>query len=464
MSERFGPGGPLRGTLTPPPDKSISHRAAIVAAMGEGETSIHGYLDAADTRSTLEAVAALGATIDEGEAAGGLGGFGRYETRKSTNHSHTGAIDLRIRGVGLRGANPAVIDVGNAGTLLRILPGWLAGQADGEWTLDGDESIRNRPVDRIAEPLRRMGAEVEARDERLPPLTVRGSELRGIEYRAPVASAQVKSCVLLAGLLADGATSVVESRPTRDHTERMLRAAGVSVTAENAGTPVTIHGELPARRVMVERVAVLEPGEISVPADFSSAAFFIVGALLVRGSEVRLERVGINPGRIGLLGILTRMGAALEVVETAAAGPEPVATIVARSGPLQGTRVGAGEVPLAIDELPLVALAGCFADGETVVSGAGELRHKESDRIATAVDGLRSLGAEIEATEDGFAVTGTGGLRGGRIESGGDHRLAMLGAIAGLASTEGAEVAGFDAAGVSYPGFAADIAALLTGA
>jgi 3-phosphoshikimate 1-carboxyvinyltransferase len=243
----------------------------------------------------------------------------------------------------------------------------------------------------------------------------------------------------------------------------MLRAAGARVTAEDAGTPVTVHGELPARRVTIEAAGALEPDEISIPGDFSSAAFLIVAATLVRGSEVRLDRVGINPGRIGLLGILTRMGAAIEVIETAAAGPEPMATIVARSGPLTATRVGGGEVPLAIDELPLVGLAGCFADGETVVSGAGELRHKESDRIATVVEGLRALGAEIEATEDGFAVTGGGGLRGGALDTAGDHRLAMLGAVAGLASQNGVEVEGFDAAAISYPGFAADLARLRRG-
>jgi 3-phosphoshikimate 1-carboxyvinyltransferase len=271
----------------------------------------------------------------------------------------------------------------------------------------------------------------------------------------------VKSCLLLAGLLARGPTSVIERRPTRDHTERMLRAAGAELSSSDAGTPVTVHGELPARRVTVEPTAALEPGEIPVPGDFSSAAFFIVAALLCRGSEVRMEGVGINPGRIGLLGILTRMGAALEVVETAAAGHEPVATIVARSGALQGTRVGGGEVPLAIDELPLVALAGCFADGETIVTAAAELRHKESDRIASVVSGLRGLGAEIEATEDGFAVAGGGGLRGGTLDSVGDHRLAMLGAIAGLASAEGVEVAGFNVARISYPGFGADLASLV---
>jgi 3-phosphoshikimate 1-carboxyvinyltransferase len=430
---RIDPAGSLRGSLVPPPDKSISHRAAIVAAMGDGQTLIGNYLEAEDTLSTLAAVEAAGCQVNRGGAA------------------------VRVDGVGLRGARSAAIDVGNAGTLLRLLPGWLAGQPSGSWTLDGDESIRRRPVDRIAEPLTLMGAAVEARDGRLPPLTVRGSALRGIEYRLPVASAQVKSCVLLAGLLADGATTVIERRPTRDHTERMLRAAGVAVRTENASSPVTIRGELPASRVTVEPVAALEPRRIEVPGDFSSAAFFVVAALLVHGSEVRLEGVGVNPGRIGLLGILTRMGAGLEVIETASAGQEPVATIVARSGPLQGTRVGAGEVPLAIDELPLVALAGCFADGETVVSGAEELRHKESDRIATVVDGLSALGATIEATDDGFAVTGTGGLRGGTLDAAGDHRLAMLGAIAGLASKDGVEVGGFEAAAVSYPGFADDL-------
>jgi 3-phosphoshikimate 1-carboxyvinyltransferase len=443
MSAQFRASGPLRGTLAPPPDKSISHRAAIVAAMGDGATTIEGFLKSADTGATAAAVRALGAEVEEVGA------------------SELGGATLRVGGIGLRGASTAEIDVHNAGTLLRILPGWLAGQPGGEWTLDGDDSIRRRPVDRVVEPLRLMGAEVGAREDRLPPVTVRGAQLRGIEYRLPVASAQVKSCLLLAGMLADGATSVVEQRPTRDHTERMLLAAGATLRTENAGTAVTIRGELPAQRVTVEPVERLQPEAIVVPGDFSSAAFLIVGALLVAGSEVRLERVGINPGRIGMLGILTRMGAAVEVIETAAAGREPVATIVARSGPLQGTRVGAGEVPLSIDELPLVALAACFAEGETVVTGAEELRHKESDRIATVVAGLRDLGAEIEATPGGFAISGGGGLRGGRLDAAGDHRLAMLGAIAGLASEDGVEVARFDAAGVSYPGFGADLAALL---
>ncbi|HEY8001122.1 MAG: 3-phosphoshikimate 1-carboxyvinyltransferase [Vicinamibacteria bacterium] len=438
---RFDPAGPLRGSLTPPPDKSISHRAAIVAAMGEGQTRIEGFLVSADTAATANAMLQLGATVEELDRSGD-------------------SATMSVGGIGLRGASMAEINVHNAGTLLRLLPGWLAGQPAGEWRLDGDESIRRRPVDRVVAPLRLMGAEVEARDDRLVPLTVRGAPLHGIEYRLPVASAQVKSCLLLAGLLADTPTSVIEKRPTRDHTERMLRAAGADVRTENAGTPVTIHGELPAKRVTIAPAERLEPGEIVVPADLSSAAFLIVAALLVRGSEVRLEGVGINPGRIGLLGILTRMGAGIEVIETRAAGQEPVATIIARSGPLQGVRVGGGEVPLAIDELPLVALAGCFADGDTVVSGAEELRHKESDRIATVVAGLSALGASIEATEDGFVVSGGAGLPGGTLDAAGDHRLAMLGAVAGVASGDGVEVSGMEAAAVSYPGFGDDLAAL----
>jgi 3-phosphoshikimate 1-carboxyvinyltransferase len=455
-SASFEPAGPLRGTLTPPPDKSISHRAAIVAAMGERETVIRGYLDAADTRSTLEAVMGLGGRVEiDPDSTPG-------EKRVHTTHNSPRAgVDVRIRGVGMRGARPAEIDVGNAGTLLRILPGWLAGQEQGEWTLDGDESIRRRPVDRIALPLLEMGASIRCRDDRLPPVTVAGAQLQGIDYKLPVASAQVKSCLLLAGLLAEGKTSVVEPQPTRDHSERMLVAAGAEVVVEDAGTSIAIRGELPARRITITPADRLEPPELPIPGDFSSAAFPLVAAVLVPGSEVRLEGVGINPTRIGLLGILTRMGAAIEVIETAAAGREARGTLVARHGPLEAVRVGGGEVPLAIDELPLVALLGCFAEGVTVVSGAEELRHKESDRIATVVEGLRSVGAEIEATDDGFAVTGTGGLRGGTLDAAGDHRLAMLGAVAGLASKQGVEVVDFEAAEVSYPGFVEDLDAVL---
>lgn len=432
-SVRFGPVGPLRGKLRPPADKSISHRAALIAAIGEGETTIEGYLDAADTRSTLAAVAALGAEVEFREGAAAAVG-----------------TDVAIRGVGLRGARSAAIDVGNAGTLLRLLPGLLAGQPAGRWVLDGDDSIRRRPVDRIAEPLRRMGADLSAREDRLPPLEVRGAALHGIEYELPVASAQVKSCLLFAGLLAEGETRIAEPQPTRDHSERMLRAAGAEI--EREGETIVIH---PAERLV--------PRRFVVPADFSSAAFFLVAALLVEGSEVELQGVGLNPTRTGLLTVLGRMGARVERLDEGEEGGEPIGTIVARASELRGTEVGDEEIPLAIDELPLVALAACFAEGATTIRDAAELRRKESDRIATVSAALKALGGRVEASEDGMVIEGTGGLRGGAIDSHGDHRIAMLGAIAGLASHEGVEVAGMDAAAVSYPGFERDLTVLRGG-
>jgi 3-phosphoshikimate 1-carboxyvinyltransferase len=430
---RFAPSGPLRGSLRPPSDKSISHRAALIAAMGEGETPIRGYLDAADTRSTLAAVEAVGARV-ENAAPEKIAG------------------ELAIHGVGLRGAGPATIDVGNAGTLLRLLPGWLAGQEGESWTLDGDDSIRQRPVDRIAAPLRQMGADLSARDDKLPPLEVRGAPLHGITYELPVASAQVKSCALFAGLLAEGETIVVESHPSRDHTERMLAAAGaeVRIKPHGAGNAVT-----------VQPADVLEPGTIVVPADISSAAFFIVAALLVPGSEIVLEGVGVNPTRTGLLSILERMGATFEAELTGQHAGEPTADLHVRSASLRATEVGGAEIPLAIDELPLVALAACFAEGTTTIRDAEELRRKESDRVETVSAALNALGGEVEPSADGMVITGSGGLRGGAIDSHGDHRIAMLGAVAGLASREGVEVHGMDAAAVSYPGFEADLGSLL---
>jgi 3-phosphoshikimate 1-carboxyvinyltransferase len=437
---RFDPSGPLQGELRPPPDKSVTHRAALIGAMADGPTRITSYLDSEDTRSTLRAVAAVGAEVREGEP---------------DDH---GGLFVEIEGIALRGARPAQIDVGNAGTLMRIMPGWLAGQPDGEWTFDGDDSIRRRPVDRIAAPLRLMGADIDCRDERLPPLRVRGSRLRGIDYEMPVASAQVKSCLLLAGLLAEGETTIREPLSTRDHTERMLAAMGAEIRRKGDALIVS-----PAER--------LEAGDVPVPGDFSSAAFVIAGALVVPESEVSLREVGINRNRIGLLSIASRMGVemggaheegrAMTVRDIREPGPEPVATLHVRSAPLHGVEITAADVPAAIDELPLLALLGCFAEGETVVTGAEELRAKESDRISGVVEGLAGLGADIEAHPDGFVVRGTGGLRGGRLDARGDHRLAMVGAIAGLASEDGVEVEGFEAVAVSYPRFERDLRALL---
>jgi 3-phosphoshikimate 1-carboxyvinyltransferase len=433
VNARFQPSGPLRGQLRVPADKSISHRAALLGTMAAEPVRVRNYLQAADTQSTIAAVCALGALVeDRGE-------------------------ELIIRGCGMRNAQPPEhpIDVGNAGTLMRLLPGWLSFQAGASFTLDGDASIRRRPVDRIAEPLRRMGARIDAREDRFPPFTVHGAPLQGITYELPVASAQVKSCVLLAGLRT-AATTIVEPVPSRDHTERMLLAAGAPVSREAIAS-----GGL---RTTVGNADELELETIDVPGDLSSAAYLITAGVLVRDSRLVLEGVGVNWTRAGFLRILERMGAiVLGELEPPGhlAAAEPVADLDISSAPIEATTVEADEVPLAIDELPLVALLGCFAEGETVVRGAGELRVKESDRIATVVDGLRGLGADIEATEDGFAVRGAGRLRGGTLDAHGDHRLALLGAVAGLASEEGVEVRGMEAATVSYPDFAADVGALL---
>ncbi|MFL5825688.1 MAG: 3-phosphoshikimate 1-carboxyvinyltransferase [Thermoleophilaceae bacterium] len=432
MNRRFDPAGPLRGTLVPPADKSISHRAALFAAMSDEPVTVSNYLRSDDTESTLAAIRALGAGIEE----------------RPSN-------DLVIRGVGLH--TPAevtggVLDVGNAGTLLRILPGWLAGQPGGVWTLDGDESIRRRPVARVAEPLRLLGAEVDTVEGGTPPMTVIGAELEGIDYALPVASAQVKSAVLIAGLLANGETTVTEPSQSRDHTERILARARVPFGRD--GLTMT-----------VSQVDELELDAVEVPGDPSSAAFHVAAACIVPGSRIVIEHLCLNWTRSAFLRIAQRMGAVIvgeiEDPNEPLVDREPIGELDVAAAPLVATTVEPEEVPLAIDELPLVGLLGCFADGETVVRGAEELRHKESDRIAGVVEGLRGLGADIEATPDGFAVRGTGGLRGGSFEARGDHRLAMLGAVAGLASTEGVEVVGMDAASVSYPQFEGDLRKLI---
>jgi 3-phosphoshikimate 1-carboxyvinyltransferase len=429
MNMRFEPARGLSGELRAPADKSISHRAALIGAMASEPVRIANYLHAEDTYSTLAAVQALGALVELREH------------------------EVVVRGTGLREAREpeGPIDVGNAGTLMRLLPGWLAAQDGSSFTLDGDESIRRRPVDRIAEPLRLMGAGLEARDGRLPPLQVHGARLRAISYELAVASAQVKSCVLLAALAADGATTVGEPSRSRDHTERMLLRAGVGIHRNG-------------RHVTVVNTDELLLDGVRIPGDVSSAAFLITAGVLVPGSRLLIEDVGVNWTRTGFLRIVRRMqGILLGDLEdeTGELQPdEPVSDLDVAHGALDGTVVEPEEVPLAIDELPLVALLGCFAEGETIVRGAQELRVKESDRIEGVVSGLRGLGAEIEATEDGFAVRGTGGLRGGQIDAHGDHRLAMLGAVAGLASREGVEVLGMEAAAVSYPGFVEDLRSL----
>jgi 3-phosphoshikimate 1-carboxyvinyltransferase len=430
---RFEPSGPLGGTYRPPADKSISHRAALFAAMTDEPVPIENYLDSGDTYSTLDALRTLGAGVEQEN--------GR----------------VVVRGVGLHAALEATggrLDVGNSGTLLRLLPGWLAGQPGGSWTLDGDESIRRRPVDRVVEPLAEMGAQVEARDGRLPPLTVTGAELRGIDYRLPVASAQVKSCVLIAGLLAADTTSVTEGSQSRDHTERLLRRSRVPFESDGL-------------RSTVSQVDELELDEIAVPGDPSSAAFMVAASTLVPDSRIVVSDVALNWTRAGFFRIAQRMGAVIvgDLEEPGTSSDaEPVGELDVASGPLEGTDVQHEEVPLAIDELTLIALLGAFADGQTVVRGAADLRSKETDRIAGVVHGLAGLGADIEEAEDGFVVRGDGSpLEGGTIEAHGDHRMAMLGAVAGLASRNGVEVVGMESAAISYPGFERDLGQLLRG-
>jgi 3-phosphoshikimate 1-carboxyvinyltransferase len=413
------PAAAIHGHLAVPGDKSLSHRAVLLAAVGEGETRISGFGRSEDTEATLKAVRDLGVRV--------------YEADDET---------LRIFGVGLRGLTPPkqAIDCGNAGTLMRLLPGLLAGQ-EGRFELTGDESLRSRPMERIAEPLRLMGARVETTDGRAP-FTVEGGTVRPITYELPVASAQVKSAVLLAGLYADGETTVDEPLPTRDHTENLLAQGGATVT--RTPTKVTV---APATR--------LEFGEIEVPGDFSSAAPLIVAATLLAGSELTVHGVNLNPRRTGLLDVLERMAANITVFNRRRIGGEPAGDLDVRPSQLVGTTINAREVPLLVDELPLFALLAVHARGDSVLRGAEELRAKETDRIEAVVDGLRKLGAHIRATEDGFTVRGVPSrLRGGgAIDSRGDHRIAILGAIAGLVSREGVEIIGAEAAAVSFPGF-----------
>jgi 3-phosphoshikimate 1-carboxyvinyltransferase len=413
------PARALVGHIAVPGDKSISHRAVLLGAICDDETTISGFGRSADTESTLAAVRALGAEVAEDE------------------------IDVvRVGGRGLRGltAPEAPIDCGNAGTLLRLLPGILVGQ-EGRFELTGDESLSARPVDRVAAPLAQMGAAVETADG-LPPLVVEGGRpLHGIRYELPVASAQVKSCLLLAGLSASGQTTVVEPVATRDHTEILLAAAGARIRRR-------------PHRATVGLAERLSLGRVDVPGDFSAAAAFIVAATLLTGSELTIHDVGLNPTRTGLLDVLGRMGARVTVFNRRRLGGELVGDLEVHSASLIATTIGAEEVPRLIDELPLVALAAACARGETVVEGAAELRKKETDRIESVSISLKALGVRIAEREDGFGVRGVPTRpKGGGMDARGDHRLAMMGAVAGLVSRDGVRLQGAEAVAVSFPGF-----------
>ncbi|MEX2011533.1 MAG: 3-phosphoshikimate 1-carboxyvinyltransferase [Chloroflexota bacterium] len=432
----------LRGELTLPGDKSISHRALMLAALAEGESQIDGAGDGADVRSTAGIVAALGAAVER------VGGDERTVSYRVTS---PGADGLR---------QPAgVLDCGNSGTSLRLFAGLLAGLPMTA-TLDGDESLRGRPVARIIEPLRSMGAELHARrDDSLPPLTVVGhTPLRAVDVEPRVPSAQVKSAVLLAGLRADGATSVRESVATRDHTERMLRARGIGVRTERgdgAGVTVTVEGG--------GRVQAVDE---RVPGDVSAAAFWLVGAAIHPDAELTLRGVGVNPTRRAVIDLLRAMGADIDErpVSTSAQSAtatdgvgEPVADLTVRSSRLRAIDLEPADVAAAIDEIPILCLAAAVADGTTRIRGAGELRHKESDRIAGIAAGLSALGVRIEVEGDDLAIHGGARLAGASTDSLDDHRLAMTFAIAGLIASGETVVGRPVSASVSYPGFFAEL-------
>ena len=411
------PAGSVAGAIALPGDKSISHRSVLLGAIGEGDTVVSNFGRSADTEATVRAVRALGVPVGES------------------------ADRIVVSGVGLRGLSPPghPVDCANAGTLMRLIAGILAGQ-DGSFELTGDESLSARPMERIAEPLRRMGARLETTDGHAP-LRIDGDGLKAIDYKLPVASAQIKSAVLLAGLYAEGKTTVVEPLPTRDHTELMLEAAGARVTRRPGSVSIQAPREL-------------RLGSIEVPGDFSSAAPFLVAATLLAGSELFIQGVGLNPRRTGFLDVLARMGARITVFNRRHSGGELVGDLQVRSAELVATAIKPGEVPAMVDELPLFALAAACSHGDSVVTGASELRVKETDRIEAVVDALRRLGAHVEARADGMRIRGVPTrFRGGSMDSRGDHRIAMLGAIAGLVSREGVEVGDAEAVTVSFPGF-----------
>ncbi|HZS10357.1 MAG TPA: 3-phosphoshikimate 1-carboxyvinyltransferase [Blastocatellia bacterium] len=409
----------LRGNFQLPGDKSISHRSAMFAAMGDGTSLIRNYSSAQDCQNTLDCFAALGVRINR-----------------------SGEV-IEVGGVGLGGLREAQrrLDVGNSGTTIRLISGILAGQ-NFTTEISGDGSIERRPMKRVIEPLRLMGARIEARDNNFAPLRITGGDLKAIEYEPPVASAQVKSCVLLAGLFADGTTTVIEKTPTRNHTEIMLRECGAALTADGERISVTGGHRLKAL------------GDYRVPGDLSSAAFFIAAGLIAPEAEVRLRHIGSNPSRIALVDALRQIGGQIEIENPRTARGEPVVDFVAVSSKLRGDLSLSGAVIAnLIDEIPILSVVATRLEGTLTIRDARELRVKESDRINAIVTNLRKMGVEVEEFEDGLRLTGPQQLRGARIESYGDHRIAMAFAVAGLIAEGETEIAGADAASVSLPEF-----------
>jgi len=420
----------LEGHINVPGDKSITHRALLLGSLGDGLSRIDGFLDSGDSRATIGCLQALGIEIDR-----------------------PAQDTVVVHGRGLRGWLPPehALDCIRSGTTMRLMAGLLAGQPFAS-TLTGEPQLRSRPMDRVIVPLRAMGASISGEQgDRFPPLHITGGNLRGIHYELPVASAQVKSCLLLAAIYAQGETVVLEPGPSRDHTERMLRARGIPVQSQG------LRHALPGP---AQNMAAID---VRVPGDFSSAAFLLVAALLVPGSEVVIENVGVNPTRTGLLDILLQMGADIRKENLRDAGGEPVADLHVRHSTLKAITVAGELVPRTIDEFPILALAATQADGETHIRDAAELRVKETDRIATTVEALRCLGAHIEPTLDGFDIIGPTPLKGARVDSHGDHRLGMTVAVGGLIADGETVVEGAERIVDSFPGFEATLARLAGG-
>ena len=410
------------GSLHVPGDKSISHRSVMFGALAKGDTEISNFLRGADCLSTISCFRSMGVDIEE----------------KGEN--------VLVHGKGLRGLRrpDGILDCGNSGTTTRLISGILAAQ-DFDVTLTGDESIQKRPMKRIIDPLSLMGAEIESvRGNGCAPLHITGAPLHGISYSTPVASAQVKSAILLAGLYADGETRVTEPAPSRNHTELMLSSFGADVRTE--GTTVTIR-----------QAEELYGQKIQVPGDISSAAFFIAAGLLIPGSEILLKNVGVNPTRDGVLRVFRRMGGSIETTALSSGAGEPAADLLVKASRLHGVEIGGEEIPSLIDEIPVIAAAACFADGVTVIRDAAELKVKESNRIAAMTENLRAMGADVTETEDGMIIRGGRPLHGAVIDSRNDHRIAMTFAVAALAAEGETSIPQWDCVNISYPGFLEDL-------
>lgn len=416
----------LTGVKPVPPDKSISHRAIIFGSIASGITTVDNFLEGEDNLSTLKAFKQMGVVITHNHKAGDWSGL------------------LRIHGMGAYSLKkPAsVIDAGNSGTTARLLTGLLSAQLFSS-VITGDASLRKRPMRRVVEPLRLMGAQITGeKNGELLPLNIAGGRLKGIRYKTPIASAQLKSALLIAGLFADGETTVEEPALSRDHTERMLKALGADIKVDGLRVTVTSKKELQAFPIVV-------------PGDISSAAFFMVGAMITSKSDLLLKGVGVNPTRTGIIDILTKMDGSITRLNERLVWGEPVADIRVKTSSLNGVDINGSELLPAIDEFPIICIAAAFANGDTTISGAGELRVKESDRIAVMANSLRAIGIECHEKEDGIIIEGNGGknIKGGTIDSLGDHRIAMAFAIAGLRATDGITIKNPDCATVSFPGF-----------